>query len=52
MSKIQNKKTSLMENYKNNKGKINKLTQLGYNLKIDIIKLDEFINRLIWQNKR
>ncbi len=43
IGKIHNKKTSLMENYKNNRDKINKLTLLQNNLKIEI-ELEQLIN--------
>ncbi len=43
IGKINNKKTSLMENYKNNRDKINKLTLLQNNLKIEI-ELEQLIN--------
>ncbi|OJH14667.1 hypothetical protein ER70_07310, partial (plasmid) [Borreliella bissettiae] len=43
--KIHNKKTSLMENYKNNRDKINKLTQLQNNLNIDT-ELEQLINMI------
>ncbi|MCD2392268.1 P12 family lipoprotein [Borreliella burgdorferi] len=46
IEKIHNKKTSLMENYKNNRDKINKLTQLlQNNLKINI-ELEQLINMI------
>ncbi len=43
IGKINNKKTSLMENPKNNRDKINKLTLLQNNLKIEI-ELEQLIN--------
>nr|WP_248782090.1 P12 family lipoprotein [Borreliella burgdorferi]UOX75783.1 P12 family protein [Borreliella burgdorferi N40] len=45
IEKIHNKKTSLMENYKNNRDKINKLTLLQNNLKINI-ELEQLINMI------
>ncbi len=45
IGKINNKKTSLMENYKNNRDKINKLTLLQNNLKINI-ELEQLINMI------
>ncbi|APS98239.1 hypothetical protein Bmayo_00005 [Borreliella mayonii] len=46
IEKINNKKTSLMENHKNNRDKINKLTQLlQNNLKIDS-ELEKLINMI------
>ncbi|WKD00288.1 P12 family lipoprotein [Borreliella bissettiae] len=43
--KIHNKKTPLMENYKNNRDKINKLTQLQNNLNIHT-ELEQLINMI------
>ncbi|MBB5141658.1 P12 family lipoprotein [Borreliella afzelii] len=45
MSKIQNKKASLMENLNNNKNKIRELAQLQNELKIGF-EFDEFINKI------
>ncbi|MCD2372426.1 P12 family lipoprotein [Borreliella burgdorferi] len=45
IEKIHNKKTSLMENYNNNRDKINKLTLLQNNLKINI-ELEQLINMI------
>ncbi|SCW38115.1 hypothetical protein SAMN02983004_00848 [Borreliella japonica] len=45
LEKIQNKKTPLMVNYKNNRDKINKLAKLENNLNIDL-ELEKLINKI------
>ncbi len=46
MGKIQNKKTLLMKNYKNNRDKIRRLTQLQNELNKQHIELDQLINKI------
>ncbi|SCW39455.1 hypothetical protein SAMN02983004_00912 [Borreliella japonica] len=46
IGKIQNKKTLLMENYKNNRDKIRRLAQLQNELNKQHIELDQLINKI------
>ncbi|WP_210373132.1 P12 family lipoprotein, partial [Borreliella bavariensis] len=46
MGKIHNKKTLLMKNYKNNRDKIRRLTQLQNELNKQHIELDQLINKI------
>ncbi len=46
IGKIQNKKTLLMKNYKNNKDKIGRLAQLQNELNKQHIELDQLINKI------
>ncbi|WP_421115292.1 P12 family lipoprotein [Borreliella valaisiana] len=46
MGKIQNKKTLLMENYKNSRDKIRRVTQLQNELNKQHIELDQLINKV------
>ncbi|WP_215536337.1 P12 family lipoprotein [Borreliella bavariensis] len=46
MEKIQNKKTSLVENFKNNRNKIGELAKLQNQLKIENIELDNLIYKI------